>query len=111
MRNPILAEPRFAGAIGDEGGAMSYPLDGDLLEVCDCRVLCPCSIGEIPDNGTCRGPTGEPTRLIESIVWTIPGSPAYVGKANTGRAKNAKLGIDLNLPGHSAIQGRFSFTA
>jgi hypothetical protein len=32
---------------------MSYHLEGRLLEVCDCRVLCPCWIGEDPDNGTC----------------------------------------------------------
>jgi hypothetical protein len=32
---------------------MAYPLEGRLLEVCDCRVLCPCWIGEDPDNGTC----------------------------------------------------------
>jgi len=30
-----------------------YHLEGRLLEVCDCRVLCPCWIGEDPDNGTC----------------------------------------------------------
>ena len=33
---------------------MGYRLEGDLLEVCDCNVLCPCWIGEDPDNGTCR---------------------------------------------------------
>jgi len=32
---------------------MPYHLEGQLLEVCDCRVLCPCWIGEDPDNGTC----------------------------------------------------------
>jgi len=32
---------------------MTYHLEGSLLEVCDCRVLCPCWIGEDPDNGTC----------------------------------------------------------
>jgi hypothetical protein len=32
---------------------MAYHLEGSLLEVCDCRVLCPCWIGEDPDNGTC----------------------------------------------------------
>jgi len=30
-----------------------YHLEGRLLEGCDCRVLCPCWIGEDPDNGTC----------------------------------------------------------
>ncbi len=32
---------------------MAYELEGRLLEVCDCNVLCPCWIGEDPDNGTC----------------------------------------------------------
>src|ERR1700704_196619 len=34
-------------------GRMSYHLEGRLLEVCNCNVLCPCWIGEDPDNGTC----------------------------------------------------------
>ena len=33
---------------------MAYNLEGRLLEVCDCRVLCPCWIGEDPDFGTCN---------------------------------------------------------
>jgi hypothetical protein len=33
---------------------MAYHLEGSLLEVCDCDVLCPCWIGENPDNGTCQ---------------------------------------------------------
>ncbi|WP_179404988.1 DUF1326 domain-containing protein [Burkholderia guangdongensis] len=32
---------------------MSYHLEGRLLEVCNCRVLCPCWIGEDPDFKTC----------------------------------------------------------
>jgi hypothetical protein len=33
---------------------MAYALRGEILEVCDCNVLCPCLIGENPDNGTCQ---------------------------------------------------------
>ena len=33
---------------------MAYHLEGRLLEVCNCRVLCPCWIGEDPDYGTCN---------------------------------------------------------
>lgn len=33
---------------------MSYHLEGRLLEVCNCNVLCPCWVGEDPDNGTCN---------------------------------------------------------
>jgi hypothetical protein len=32
---------------------MAYQLEGRILEVCDCNVLCPCWIGEDADNGTC----------------------------------------------------------
>ncbi|HXQ46565.1 MAG TPA: DUF1326 domain-containing protein [Caulobacteraceae bacterium] len=37
---------------------MAYHLEGRLLEVCDCRVLCPCWIGEDADNGTCDAIVG-----------------------------------------------------
>jgi hypothetical protein len=32
-----------------------YSLEGTLLEVCSCGVLCPCFVGEDPDGGTCAG--------------------------------------------------------
>ena len=34
---------------------MAYQIEGQLLEVCSCEVLCPCWIGEMPDGGTCDG--------------------------------------------------------
>jgi len=34
---------------------MTYELEGKLLEVCTCNVLCPCWVGEDPDGGTCTG--------------------------------------------------------
>ena len=33
---------------------MGYQLKGDILEVCNCKTLCPCWIGEDPDNGSCE---------------------------------------------------------
>ncbi len=33
---------------------MSYEIEGKLLEVCTCNVLCPCWVGEDPDGGTCE---------------------------------------------------------
>src|SRR2546425_3624003 len=39
--------------IKEEGIDMAYKLEGSLLEVCNCEVLCPCWIGVDPDNGTC----------------------------------------------------------
>jgi hypothetical protein len=32
---------------------MAYSMEGTLLEVCTCNILCPCWVGEDPDNPTC----------------------------------------------------------
>jgi hypothetical protein len=198
---------------------MPYRLEGRLLEVCDCRVLCPCWIGEDPDNGTCesmqawhfdkgqidgidvtgrtiaasfhipgnvlkggfkaalyiddgasddqqqaildvwggkrggpvaelaklvsevvsvervpitfavdggrgtlrigdagfaelepyRGPNGAVTTLADTIFSTVPGAPVFVGKATHYRSKNPKLGHDVELSGHNALQSTFVF--
>ena len=32
---------------------MGYDIEGRLLEVCTCNVLCPCWVGENPDYKTC----------------------------------------------------------
>ena len=32
---------------------MAYDLEGRILEVCNCKAICPCWIGEDSDNGTC----------------------------------------------------------
>ncbi|GAB4190701.1 MAG: hypothetical protein OHK0022_03710 [Roseiflexaceae bacterium] len=37
-----------------EATRAGYRLEGELLEVCDCNVLCPCWIGEDSDNGSCE---------------------------------------------------------
>lgn len=198
---------------------MAYQLEGSILEVCTCNVLCPCWVGEDPDPGTCdaamayhfdkgdingvdvsgltlgfvvhipgnvlkgnwraavyvdekstedqeeallnvftgklggpvadlaqlvgevvsverapityevegvkgtlkigqvaeaemepyKGPTGEVTTLNESIFTTIPGAPAYVGKASSFRSRNQALGHNLHIENHNAIQGAFRF--
>ena len=38
---------------GPAATSQGYQLEGTLLEVCSCNTLCPCWIGEDPDNGTC----------------------------------------------------------
>ena len=53
------------------------------------------------------GPTGEPTRLVESIFSTIPGSPAYVAKATRFHMEQPEIGVRLDLAGHNASQGLF----
>lgn len=200
---------------------MSYHLEGRLLEVCNCKVLCPCWIGEDPDHGTCDaivawhidrgtvdgidvgghtlaavshlpgnvlkgnwrtaffvddgasdeqmeallnvysgkrggavaemakligevvsierapirftvnegrgeleigadyyaelepylGPNGAVTTLTETIFTTVPGAPAFVGRAPVYRSHNEALGIHLNLRNHNALQSTFVFEA
>ena len=200
---------------------MAYNLNGRLLEVCNCRVLCPCWIGEDPDFGTCDtmlawhfdkgtingvdvaghtialiahvpgnilqgnwraavylddkvspqqeqailsvytgkegGPVGELVKLVGEVVSvekvpmlfdvqggkgtlkvgdagyaelepyknatgatttladtvfsTVPGAPVFVGKSPRYKSKNDKLGINLDLQGHNALQSTFSFQA
>ena len=200
---------------------MAYHLEGRLLEVCNCRVLCPCWIGEDPDFGTCDtivawhfdkgkidgvdvsgrtialiahvpgnilqgnwraavyvddkasaqqkdailnvytgklgGPVGELVKLVgevvsvesvpitfdvqggkgtikvgdagyaelepyksaagktttlaETVFSTVPGAPVFVGKAPRYRSKNDKLGINLDMQNHNALQSTFVFDA
>jgi hypothetical protein len=198
---------------------MAYRIEGKLLEVCTCNVLCPCWVGADPDNGTCdgtvswhiekgqiegvdvsgltitmlshipgnvmsgnwrvvvflddkassqqeeailnvftgklggpiadlaalvgeivgvervpvtfeveegkgrlrlgsavtadlepfEGATGKSTTLHDSIFTTIPGSPAYVGKAPVYKVTSPALGLNIDLQNHNAIQGSFLF--
>lgn len=64
---------------------MSYTLEGDLLEVCNCDVLCPCWIGENPDNGTC-----------DSIMGYNIRSGAIDGVDVSGRT----LAFTVHIPGN-----------
>ncbi len=199
---------------------MAYDLEGRMLEVCNCKAICPCWVGEDPDNGTCdgviswhidkgsidgtdvsgltfavvahipgnvlkgnwrvvayvdekasdqqqeailnvwtgklggpvadlagligevvavervpvtftvkegkgsfklgsaveaemaplQGATGS-TTIADSAFSSIPGSPAYVGKAPIYRANVPDLGISLDLSDHNSVQGNFHFVS
>jgi hypothetical protein len=41
-------------AVRTEPASSGYQFQGTMLEACNCDVLCPCWIGEDPDNGTCQ---------------------------------------------------------
>jgi hypothetical protein len=64
---------------------MAYRLEGSLLEVCTCNVLCPCWIGEDPDTGTCDSALAyhfeqgtidgvDVSRLTLGVMAHIPGN-------------------------------------
>src|SRR3990172_2877576 len=67
------------------GPEMGYKLEGRILEVCDCNILCPCWVGEDPDNGTCDSVEGyhidkgsidgvDVTGLTMGVLSHIPGN-------------------------------------
>jgi hypothetical protein len=55
------------------------------------------------------GPSGQPTALHDSIFTTIPGSPAYVGKASSYKVNLPQHGFNIDLKDHNAVQGSFRF--
>lgn len=54
-----------------------------------------------------KGSTGKETALHDTVFTTIPGSPAFVGKASNYRAEAP--GFKVNLKSHNAVSGRFHF--
>jgi hypothetical protein len=58
-----------------------------------------------------KGPDGSTTVLSNTIFSTVPGAPVFVGKATRYRSKHAKLGHDLDMTGHNALQSTFVFNA
>ena len=58
-----------------------------------------------------KSASGATTTLTDTVFSTVPGAPVFVGKAPSYRSKNAKLGIDLDIKGHNALQSTFVFDA
>jgi hypothetical protein len=56
-----------------------------------------------------QGATGEPTTLHDTVFTTIPGSPAYPGKASNYQVNAAQHGFEIDLQGHNSVQGAFRF--
>lgn len=70
---------------------MSYQLEGRLLEVCTCNVLCPCWVGEDPDNGTCDG----------TLAWHVD-----KGTVNGTDVSDRTICILCHIPGN-ILQGNW----
>jgi hypothetical protein len=68
-------------------------------------------VGKVIDAGLApfKGATGKETAIYDTIFTTIPGSPAYVGKASHYKVEAPAFNIDLQ--GHNAVSGSFRFEA
>lgn len=58
-----------------------------------------------------KGPDGQPTKLVDSVFSTIPGSPAYVSKASRSMVNLPEFGMTWEFHGRNAIQGLFKLEA
>ncbi len=110
----------FTGQLGG-GIADLVALIGEVVAVEKATISCSVhdgegtlKIGEVAEARLVpfRGATGNVTALQDSVFSTIPGSPAFPGKASVFRRKGAKHGLsDLDLSGLNAVQGDFLFSA
>ncbi len=67
---------------------MAYEIEGRLLEVCTCNVLCPCWVGEDPDGGTCDS----------ALAWKIDeGSIEGVDVAGLA------IALSVHIPGNVLV--------
>jgi hypothetical protein len=64
---------------------MAYQVEGRLLEVCTCNVVCPCWLGQDPDGGVCEG----------LLVWSID-----KGTIDGVDVSGHVLGILAHIPGN-----------
>jgi hypothetical protein len=56
--------------------------------------------------------SGQTTTLTDTVFSTVPGAPVFVGKALDYWSKNhAKMGKDIHIKGHNALQSTFRFNA
>ncbi len=56
------------------------------------------------------GPDGSTTTLRESLFSTVPGSPAYVGKASRHEVNLPEYGMAWSFEGRNAIQADYHIT-
>ncbi len=98
-----------AGLVGEIVAVERVPITSDIVEGRGRLVIGDLVQGEMEPY---QGATGNVTALSETVFSTIPGSPAYVGKAQTYKRNTEQYGIpNVDLQGHNAVQGDFHFQA
>jgi hypothetical protein len=99
----------LAGLIGEVVAVERVPIRFDVEQGSGTLLIGDAAEAELV---SFRGATGAATALHDTVFSTIPGSPAYVGKARRFRRAAAAYGLrDVELEGRNAIQGHFHFSA
>jgi hypothetical protein len=94
----------LAGLVGEIRGVETMPIRHEIIG--GKGVL---TIGDILEAELTpyRGPDGTITTLRDSLFSTVPGSPAYVAKAERHRVNLPKYGMVWELEGKNAIQSDY----
>ena len=119
---PQQKEAILAAHTGKLGGPLAdlAPLIGEVLGVYDVPIEFNMREGRgrirvgdaiAAEMEPLTDPKGRPTSLVDSIFSTIPGSPAFVGKAPTLRASIPQHGMVWEFSGRNAVLGSFTFAA
>ena len=113
-------EAILAAHTGQLGGPLAdlAPLIGKVLGVYDSPV----SFNIVEGKGTIHvgdvvaaemepatDAQGRPTKLVDTVFSTIPGSPAYVGKATSFSVKQPEHNLVWEFNGRNAVLGDFLF--
>jgi len=119
---PRQKEAILAAHMGKLGGPLAElsPLIGQVVGVYDV----PIDFNIVEGKGTLRigqamsaemqpytDAQGRPTKLVDTIFSTIPGSPAFVGKAMNFRVNLPAHDMTWEFNGRNAVLGNFKFDA
>ena len=106
---------RFGGPMGDLA-----PLIGEVLGVYDVPIAFniregkgTIAVGDVSnaEMAPYTDAQGRPTKLVDTVFSTIPGSPAYVGRAQSFRMNIPEHGFGWEFDGRNAVLGDFRFEA
>ena len=92
--------------IGEVVGVERVPIKFDLDGVSGSVKIGDAAEAEIV---AYKGATGKDSALYDTVFSTIPGSPAYVGKASHYKANVPALNFNIDLKDHNAVSGPFRF--
>jgi hypothetical protein len=98
----------LAPLIGEVLGVHDAPIQFDMVEGKGAIRIGDAISGEMEPLADLQG---RPTTLVDSVFSTIPGSPAYVGKAPSLRANIPQHRVKWEFSGRNAILGSFRFAA
>ncbi len=96
----------LAPLIGNVLGVYETPIDFDME-----KGKGTIRIGDVvtAEMAPATDATGRPTKLVDTVFSTIPGSPAYVGKATSFVVNQPEHALVWEFSGRNAVLGDFLF--